>query len=101
MSSEIPRATFVTVRTALTKLFFLSTIPEPSWSGLSPHRSSTEEHWTRARAVNLHMTGSAVGILRILVMLGTGRFDRANVVSQAVARKAKLIDRAKPKQSRI
>ena len=47
------------------------------------------------------MAGRAVGVLRVLVVLRPGRFRRADVVSQAVASQAKLIDRAVTKQTRI
>lgn len=66
-----------------------------------PKFALTEEHRTRARAVNLHVTRYAVGVLRILVVLWAGRFNRAHVVRDAVARQAKLIDGAVAQQPRI
>ena len=80
-------------------LFFIGTIPQLSLT--TQLRPSTEEHRTRSRAVNLHVAGGAVGVLRVLVVLRPGRFRRADVVSQAVASQAKLIDRAQAQQTRI
>ena len=62
---------------------------------------STEKHRTRPRAVDLRVAGRAVGVLRVLIMLRPGRFRRTDVVSQAVASQAKLIDRAEAQQTRI
>ena len=56
----------------------------------------TEEDWARMRPVNLHVTGRAVRVLSILVMLWTTGLNCANVMRYAVTRKAKLIDGAKP-----
>ena len=53
------------------------------------------------RAVNLHVTRSAVSVLRILVMLRTSRLDCANVVRDAVAGQAELVDGAEAQQPRI
>ena len=46
--------------------------------------------------MNLHMTGGTVGVLRILIMLRAGRLDGSNVMRDAVARQAKLVDGAEP-----
>jgi len=51
--------------------------------------------------MNLHVTGGAIGVLRILIMLRTSRLARADVMRQAVAREAKLIHGAESKQTRI
>src|SRR2546421_680516 len=69
--------------------------------GRASDTASTEKHQTRPRAVDLRVAGRAVGVLRVLVVLRTGRFRRADVVSQAVASQAKLIDRAEAQQTRI
>jgi len=63
-------------------------------SGYCSPATLTEEHRTRARAVNLHVTRDAVGVLGILVVLRSGRFDGAHIVRHAVARQTELIDRA-------
>lgn len=47
--------------------------------------------------MNLHVTRSAIRVLRILIMLWAGWLRRAHVVSQTVARQAKLIDGAELK----
>ena len=70
-------------------------------SGYCSPATLTEEHRTRARAVNLHVTRDAVGVLGILVVLRSGRFDGAHIVRHAMARQAELIDRAVSQQSRI
>jgi hypothetical protein len=46
--------------------------------------------------VDLHVTGGAVGVLRILVMLWTSRLNRPNAMIHAVASQAKVIDGAVP-----
>ena len=51
--------------------------------------------------MDLCVAGGAVSVLRVLVMLRPGRFRRSDVVSQAVASQAKLIDRAEAQQTRI
>ena len=51
--------------------------------------------------MDLRVAGRAVGVLRVLVVLRPGRLRRADVVSQAVASQAKLIDRAEAQQTRI
>lgn len=53
------------------------------------------------RPMDLYVTGRAVCVLRILVMLGTSRLNRAYVMRHAVASKAKLIDCTEPQQPRI
>jgi len=53
------------------------------------------------RPVNLHMTRGTVSVLRILIMLRAGRFDGANVMRDAVARQAKLVDGGEPQEPRI
>src|SRR5436190_347579 len=47
------------------------------------------------------MTSRAIVVLRVLVVLRTSRFNRADVVGHTVARQAKLIDRAVFQQPRI
>jgi len=60
-----------------------------------------EEHGAIARAVNLHMTGRTVGILRVLVMLWPSRLDRAHVVRNAMTRQAQLVHGRITQQARI
>lgn len=47
------------------------------------------------------MTRRAVRVLRILVMLRTGRLNRANIMRHAVAGQTKLVDRTKAQQPGI
>ena len=51
--------------------------------------------------MNLRVAGRAVGVLRVLVVLRPGRFRRTDVMGQAMARQAKLIDGAEAQQTRI
>ena len=51
--------------------------------------------------MNLHVTGGAIGVLRVLIVLRTSRLARAYVMRQAVARETKLIHGAESKQTRI
>ena len=51
--------------------------------------------------MNLYVTSSAVGILRILIMLRPGRFNGANVMRDTVAGQTKLVDSTEPQQPRI
>jgi len=60
-----------------------------------------EEHRTRSRAVNLHVTSRAVRVLRVLVVLRSGRLNSSNVVRHAVAGQTELIHCAVFQQSRI
>ena len=53
------------------------------------------------RPVNLYVTRRAVRVLRILIVLRTGRLDGAHVVRHAVASQAKLIDGAESQQTWI
>jgi hypothetical protein len=53
------------------------------------------------RPVNLHMTSGAVGVLRVLVMLWSTRFNGSDVMRDAVASETQLIDSAEPQQPRI
>lgn len=57
---------------------------------------STEEHGTGPRSVNLYVTGSAVGVLRVLIMLRSGWLNRSDVMRHAVAGQTELIDRGVP-----
>lgn len=51
--------------------------------------------------MNLDVTSRAVGILRILVMLRTRRFNRSDVMRDAMASQTKLTGSAEPEQPRI
>ena len=51
--------------------------------------------------MNLHVTGSTVGVLRVLVMLWAGRLNGSCVVGQAMASQTQLVDRAVLQQPRI
>ena len=51
--------------------------------------------------MNLHVTGRAICILRILIMLRASRLNRPNVMRDAVAGQAQLIDGAVLQQTRI
>ena len=51
--------------------------------------------------MNLHVTGSTVGVLRVLVMLWAGRLNGSYVVGQAMASQTQLVDRAVLQQPRI
>ncbi|MDQ1639202.1 MAG: hypothetical protein QOF62_2541 [Pyrinomonadaceae bacterium] len=53
------------------------------------------------RPVNFHVTGRAICVLRVLVMLWTTRLDGSDVMGHAVAGEAELIDCAKPQQPGI
>jgi hypothetical protein len=51
--------------------------------------------------VNLYVAGCAVPVLRVLVMLRAGRFNRPDVMRYAMACQTQLIDGAVPQQPRI
>ena len=51
--------------------------------------------------MNLYVTGRAVGVLRVLVMLRSGRLNRSDVVRHTVAGQTELIDRGVSQQPRI
>ena len=51
--------------------------------------------------MNLDMTGRAVGILRVLVMLRPTRLNGSDVMRYAVARETELVDSAEPQQPGI
>lgn len=51
--------------------------------------------------MNLHVTGCAIRILRVLVMCRTSRLNRTHAVVYAVACQTKLVDGAVLQQSRI
>jgi hypothetical protein len=51
--------------------------------------------------MDLHVASGAVGILSILIVLGTGRFDGAYFMLHTVAGQAQLIHLVVPQQSRI
>jgi hypothetical protein len=51
--------------------------------------------------MNLYVTSSAVGVLRVLVMLWAGRLNGSDVMRHAMTRQAKLVYGAEPQQSRI
>src|SRR6266702_7859687 len=82
-------------QSALSAVAFSRTVRDRAHNRRRPNATSAEEHWARARSVNLHVTGSAVAVLRVLVMLWPGRFLGADIMGHAVARQAQLVDRAK------
>jgi len=51
--------------------------------------------------VNLHVTSGAVGVLRVLVMLWPTRFNSSDVMRNAMASEAQLIDGAESQQPRV
>ena len=51
--------------------------------------------------MHLHVTGGAGGVLRILIVLWSGRLNSSHVVGHAVARQAELIYRTVFQQTRI
>jgi len=53
------------------------------------------------RPVNLDVTGRAVGILRVLIMLWSSRLNGSDVMRHAVTGQTELIDCAEPQQSWI
>ena len=54
------------------------------------HRPSSEEDGAGMRSVNLDVTGRAVTILQVLVMLRAARLLRTNAMILAMALKAEL-----------
>src|SRR5207249_3342634 len=81
--SDSPSASAIpaTKRGNFVSLFFIVNTPTPSLNAraMAPFLL-TEEDWTRMRPVNLHVTGRAVRVLGILVMLWTTRFNRSHVM---------------------
>ena len=59
-------------------------------------QTSPEEDRTRTRAVNLHVTGRAMGVLCIQIMLRTQGLNSADSVIHAVTRETELRDGAEP-----
>ena len=53
------------------------------------------------RPVNLDVTGRAVGVLRVLIMLWSSRLNGSDVMSHAVTGQTELIDCAESQQPRI
>ena len=53
------------------------------------------------RPVNLDVTRRAVGVLRVLIVLGTSRLNSPDVMCHAVTRQAELVDRAESQEPRI
>jgi hypothetical protein len=51
---------------------------------------SSEEDWTRSRAVNLDVTIGATGVLRVQVVLWAGRLYCADVMGNGVTRQTQL-----------
>jgi len=51
--------------------------------------------------MNLHVTGRAVRVLRVLIVLRTGGLDGAHVMSNTVAGQTQLIDRAVLQQAGV
>lgn len=51
--------------------------------------------------MNLDVTGRAVGVLRVLVMLRTSRLNCPDIMRDAVARQTELVDGAVPQQPRV
>ena len=47
------------------------------------------------RPVNLHVTGRAVGILGVQIVLGAGRLQGADIVRDAVTGQTELVDGTK------
>src|SRR5437773_2977128 len=62
---------------------------------------SAEEDGARSRAMNLHMTRCAVGVLRVLIVLRSTGFNRSDVVRHAVAGQTELINGSEPQQARV
>ena len=53
------------------------------------------------RPVNLDVTGRAVGVLGVLIVLWSSRLNGSDVMRHAVTRQAELVDRAESQQSWI
>lgn len=66
-----------------------------------PSFTLPEENRTGARSVNLNVAVSAVGVLRVLVVLWAGGLLGSNAMRRAVARKAELSHPAGYEQARI
>jgi hypothetical protein len=51
--------------------------------------------------MNLHVTGRAISVLRVLIMLRSGRLNRADVMRHTVTGQTELIDCGVSQQSRV
>jgi hypothetical protein len=64
-------------------------------------QSSSEEDWAGTGSVNFDVTGRAVCILSILIVLRSGRFQSSDTVRDTVTLKAQLANLAHSQHARV